>query len=131
MKEKILRYLLSILFLFISLNAFGGGYYGMSGAKGVPIEWLENSPFQNYFIPSLFLFIIVGGSSLLASIFVFRNLKFDITFSFLVATIILTWIITQVSIIGYVSWMQPTIFIIGLIIFFLSLILLKLRKNIS
>ncbi|MBK8944416.1 MAG: hypothetical protein IPM32_04005 [Ignavibacteriae bacterium] len=113
----------------MALNAFGGGYYGMSGADGIPIEWLENSPFQNYFIPSLFLFIIVGGSSLLASIFVFRNLNFDLTFSFLAASIILTWIITQVSIIGYVSWMQPTIFIIGLIVFFLSFILFKQRNN--
>lgn len=75
MRRNFLRYLISFLFLFIALNAFGGGFYGMSGAKDIPIQWLERSPFKNYFIPSLIIFILVGGSSLTASISVLKNLK--------------------------------------------------------
>ena len=52
--EKLINYSLGILLAFLALNAFGGGYYGMSGAKDVPLEWLEGGPFKNYFIPSLF-----------------------------------------------------------------------------
>ena len=66
---------LGILLLFLALNAFGGGYYGMAGAKDVPVEWLEGSPFNNYFLPALILFVIVGGSSLTASLLVFRKHK--------------------------------------------------------
>ena len=30
---------------FGALNAFGGGYYGLAGAQGIPREWLRGSPF--------------------------------------------------------------------------------------
>jgi hypothetical protein len=64
-----LRYPLGVLLLFSALNALGGGSYGMlGGAKGIPLEWLAGSPFRDYFIPSLILFAVVGGSTLLAGI---------------------------------------------------------------
>jgi hypothetical protein len=48
-----IRYSLGSLLAFGALNAIGGGYYGLSGAAGVPKAWLEGSPFSDYFIPSL------------------------------------------------------------------------------
>lgn len=125
MLKKYLRYLISILFLFIALNAFGGGLYGISGAKDIPIQWLESSPFKNYFIPSLILLIVVGGSCLAASISVFKKFKYERFASFFSSVIILVWITVQVLIIGYVSWMQPAIAGIGLILLILSIILYK------
>lgn len=38
-----IRYPLGGLLAFGALNAFGGGYYGLAGAPGVPTEWLEGS----------------------------------------------------------------------------------------
>lgn len=111
---------LGILLLFLALNAFGGGYYGMAGAKDVPVEWLEGSPFNNYFLPALILFVIVGGSSLTASLLVFRKHKKARTASFISAAIVLGWIVIQVAIIGYVSWMQPAIAILGCLILLLT-----------
>ena len=104
---RILRYLLGSLLLLLALNAFGGGFYGMSGAKDVPVEWLEGSPFTNYFIPGLFLFIVIGGTALIASVAVFRQHRIAHIATLICSTITLSWIVTQVSIIGYVSWMQP------------------------
>jgi len=46
--EKIIFYSLGVLLLFVAINAFGGGYYGMAGAKDVPTEWLKGSPFRNH-----------------------------------------------------------------------------------
>jgi hypothetical protein len=125
MRRNFLRYLISFLFLFIALNAFGGGFYGMSGAKDIPIQWLERSPFKNYFIPSFILFILVGGSSLTASISVFKKFKTGKFTAFFSAIIILVWIVVQVLIIGFVSWMQPAIAGLSLIILILSIILYK------
>ncbi len=34
------RRALGALLVFAAVNAFGGGYYGLSGAPGVPVEWL-------------------------------------------------------------------------------------------
>jgi hypothetical protein len=57
------------------LNALGGGYYGLTGAVGVPTEWLERSRFADYVVPSLILPVVVGGSFAVAAIAVFARLR--------------------------------------------------------
>ena len=123
--EKFIRYTLGILLLCVAINAFGGGYYGMAGAKNVPTEWLKHSPFHNYFVPSLILFVCVGGSSLVAAIAVFRRHRFARKAAFICGVIILIWLSAQMAIIGYVSWMQPTTGIAALLILFLTWLLPK------
>ncbi len=120
------RNTLVIMLLLVAINAFGGGYYGMAGAKSVPIEWLKGSPFQNYFIPSLILFVCVGGSALFAAILVFRRQSMARKAALSCGFIILLWLAIQVAIIGYVSWMQPTTAVVALIILFLTF---KLPKH--
>ncbi len=117
--EKFLRYALGSLLALLALNAFAGGYYGVAGAKGIPVAWLKGSPFPNYFIPGLFLLIVVGGSALIATIAVLSRHKEARKASFVCGAIVLLWLAAQVSIIGYVSWMQPatatTVFLIFLL----------------
>ncbi|HCT94350.1 MAG: hypothetical protein A2X19_02675 [Bacteroidetes bacterium GWE2_39_28] len=107
-KTKALHKILGVLLAFGALNAFGGGWYGMSGAEGVPVEWLDESPFSSYFIPSLILFIAVGGSFLTASVMNFAYSKYARTVSLASVGVVFIWLIVQLIIIGYVSWMQPT-----------------------
>ena len=113
------------LLAFAALNAFGGGYYAMSGAKGVPIEWLGGSLFQNYFIPGLILFFIVGGAFLVSAVAVFGRLRIARLTTFAAVVIVFIWLSVQVAIIGYVSWMQPVTACVALLILFLALIYLK------
>ena len=70
-----IRYLLGALLAFGAINAFAGGYYGLSGAAGVPLEWLAGSAFTNYFIPSLILFVVVGGAFSFAAVAVFARFR--------------------------------------------------------
>ena len=121
--EKLIRYAVGLLLLFIAINAFGGGYYGMSGARDVPIEWLKKSPFQSYFIPGLTLFVVVGGTSLCAAVMVFKRFHYARNTAFVSGIIILIWLSVQIAIIGYVSWMQPTTAIAALLILFLTWLL--------
>jgi hypothetical protein len=120
LSEKTIRITLGILLLIIAINAFGGGYYGMSGAKDMPLEWLAGSPFKNYFVPSLFLFFGIGGSCLLAAIAVFKKHRLAGIFSLFCGLLIISWLVVQVAIIGYVSWMQPTTAIFALLIILLT-----------
>ena len=53
------RYALGALLSLGALNAFGGGAFGLSGARGIPTEWLEGSPFADYVVPSLILVVAV------------------------------------------------------------------------
>jgi hypothetical protein len=119
-RSSSIRYALGGLLLFGALNAFAGGYYGLSGAPGVPVEWLEGSPFSDYTIPSLILFIVVGGSLLIASVAVFARFHIGRTSALTAGTILLIWIAVQVAMIGYVSWMQPATTVGGLLVLLLA-----------
>ena len=110
-----MRWILGALLLVIALNAFGGGYYGLSGAPGVPTAWLEGSPFESYFIPSLILFTVVGGAFLIAGVAVLANLRWRRMAVAVAVAIAAGWLVTQVAIIGYVSWMQPATAIAALV----------------
>jgi hypothetical protein len=115
-----IRYSLGGLLAFGALNAFAGGYYGMSGAEDVPREWLEGSPFENYFIPGLVLFVVVGGSLLAAAIAVFAGLRLARQAALAAGLVVLGWLAVETLIIGYVSWMQPATTIGALLILLLA-----------
>jgi hypothetical protein len=101
---------------FGATNAFGGGVYGLTGAKNVPREWLEGSPFTDYFIPSLVLLVVVGGSFLLAAFAVFARWRRARLLSVGTGMLVLGWLAVQIGIIGYVSWMQPATAIAAVVI---------------
>jgi hypothetical protein len=121
----VIRYVLGSLLAFVALNAFFGGYYGMSGAKGVPTEWLAGSPFRDYFIPGLILFVVVGGSFLIGAIAVFARFRIARLAAFSAGVIVFGWLAIQIAIIGYVSWMQPATTIAGLFVLILAWLLPK------
>ena len=126
--ENIIRYVLGSLLLLIALNAFAGGYYGMTGVKDIPVEWLNRSPFNSYFIPSLFLFVVIGGSTLFAAIVVFKRKLLAKAASLTCSIVLFLWIAVQVMIIGYVSWMQPAIAVAAVIILILTRYLFQSSK---
>ncbi len=119
-RHNLIRYVLATLLVFVALNAFAGGFYGMSGAEGVPIEWLSGTPFHDYFIPSLILFVVVGGSSLVAAIAVFLRRRFARLLAFDAVVTLFVWLAVQLVIIGYVSWMQPTTATVGFLVLILT-----------
>ncbi|NCA86910.1 MAG: hypothetical protein EOM83_15320 [Clostridia bacterium] len=118
--ERIVRITLGLILSFLALNAFGGGYYAMAGAEGVPLEWLEGSPFHSYFIPGLFLLGVIGGLSTVAAVAVFGRWRGGRFLSLLTGTVVLNWLLVQIIIIGYVSWMQPTTFALAILILVLG-----------
>jgi hypothetical protein len=122
-RSTLLRYALGVLLAFAALNAFGGGYYGMMGARGVPTSWLQGSPFHSYFVPSLILFVVVGGSFLTAAAAVLARLRIARPTAIAAAMVVFLWLAVQLAIIGYVSWMQPATAIGASLILVLALLL--------
>jgi hypothetical protein len=115
-----IRVVLGVLLAFAALNAFGGGYYALSGAEGVPTEWLAGSPFHDYVVPGLFLFFVVGGAFGVAAVAVLTGTRVARAAALVAGAIVLAWLLVQVSIIGYVSWMQPVTALVGLVILLLA-----------
>jgi len=62
----------------------------------------------------------VNGSFLLAAIAVFARWRFARVAAFAAGFIVLGWITVQLAIIGYVSWMQPTTAIAGVLVLALA-----------
>lgn len=118
--SDVLRPILGGLLAFIGLGAVGGGVFGIIGAEGVPTEWLRGTPFRSYFIPSLILLFGVAGSSLAAAMLVFRAHRFARIGALGAGAILLTWMAVQLAIIGYVSWLQPTFVVFGLLVLSLA-----------
>jgi hypothetical protein len=92
--------------LFIALNAFASGCYAMAGAAG-PDQWLAGSPFTDYRVPGLILFVVVGGAFLIACVTVLGRDPRARPVAYAAAAVVLAWLAAQIAIIGYVSWMQP------------------------
>lgn len=101
------RYALAAVLGLVALNAFAGGYYGIAGAEGVPVEWLQGSPFRSYLVPSLILFVVVGGAYASGAVAVLARGRHAKALAFAAVVVGTVWLVTQVAIIGYVSWMQP------------------------
>ena len=112
--------ILGLFLIFVAINAFAGGYYGLTGAKNIPTQWLTNSPFSNYIIPSLILMIIVGGTSLFAGIAVLKRFRSADIIALTAGAVLMVWLIVEVIIIGYVSWMQTATAIVGIFILILA-----------
>ena len=124
-----IRYSLGALLVFGAVNAFGGGYHGLSGAKGVPTEWLKGSPFPDYFVPSLILLVVVGGSFVVAAMAVFTGLRIARLAALTAGIVVLGWLAVQLAIIGYVSWMQPTTAIAGVLVLVLGSLLPRAHRR--
>jgi hypothetical protein len=123
------RYALGGLLAFGAVNAFGGGFYGLTGARGIPTEWLSGSPFTDYVIPSLILFVIVGGALLGAAVAVFGRRRSARAAAFIAGTILLVWVVVETAVIGYVSWLQPATLTAGLLVLALAWRLPKPRPS--
>lgn len=102
------RVALSALSGFAALNAVGGAWYGLSGAPSVPIEWLRDTPFRSYFVPSLVLLLVVGGACATASVAAARHWRRWPLLGMGAGAILFAWTMIEVDMIGYVSWLQPT-----------------------
>ena len=103
-----------------AMNAVAGGCYGLSGADGVPTEWLKGGPFSDYVVPSLVLLVMVGGSFLLAAM---AGLHIAQLAAYTAGLIVLGWLASQLAMIGYVSWMQPATASAGALVLVLAWLL--------
>jgi hypothetical protein len=106
-ERSAVRYTLGALLAFGALCAFAGGYYGLAGAEDVPREWLAGTPFKDYFVPSLILLVVVGGTYLAAAGAVLVGSSCARLAAFGAGFVLLIWIAVELWMIGYVSWMQP------------------------
>lgn len=98
----------------VGVNAMGGMAYALGGARAVPSEWLDGTPFDSYVIPGVYLGVVVGGSCVLAAYAAARDHHLARPAAVAAAAVMETWIAAQVAMIGYRSALQPVVAAAGL-----------------
>ncbi|MEJ7559306.1 MAG: hypothetical protein WKF66_13430 [Pedobacter sp.] len=140
MKLKIAINSLLILMAFLGLGAISGGavlIVSPTGAlMGMPLSLLRTSPFHNFLIPGIFLFLVLGIAPCLltyalirkpASKFAerlncYRDMHWSWTFSIYTAFTLIAWIQLEMVFIQAISWLHTFYIGLALLILFVSLL---------
>ncbi len=108
----------AFLYLYIGIGAVAGGLAGVldpHSPMGIPIEVLRHSPFGSFFLPGLFLMIVLG----LGNIFSFIvSRRFEQTrgyLSILMGVILCLWLIIQCLFIRGVGALHVIFFVFGIV----------------
>lgn len=125
-RPPVLRFLAGLL-LFQGLSGLGGGIGLMvdpSGeALGLSMGLLQDSPFPDYLVPGLVLFIVLGMAPVVVARMVWEGRPGSWMASLAVGAALVTWIVVQILTIGYQPSppLQAVFGAVGVIIIFLSM----------
>jgi magnesium-transporting ATPase (P-type) len=141
MKSKTARKILLFLLAFLGMSAIGGGgalIISPSGKLlgGLPLSILERSPFNNFLVPGIILFVILGFIPCLlvfalmkkpenkfAEYFnFFKDMYWAWSFSIYVAFALIIWIQIEMSFVQSVHWSHTLYMFWAIAIIFVSLL---------
>jgi hypothetical protein len=105
---------------FLTVSAFGGGIGLLIGLIDLPRDWLGDTPFDSYAIPGVVLLVVVGGAWLIATLSLFVRHPVAPLASIAAGVVQLGWFAVQVAMLGYISWMQPFIGALAVIVIVLA-----------
>jgi hypothetical protein len=107
------RVLLGLLY-FGAISAVAGAILGVAAnGAGVPLVYLQGTPFTSFVIPGLILGLVVGGTQGLAAIIVHRRHSYGPLAAAVAGFGMTIWIFVEVVIIGY-SWLQAVYLALGI-----------------
>jgi hypothetical protein len=119
MKNKALYYWTGVLQLFVGIGAVVSGLALILDQDGsnlsMSVELLKESPFEDFLIPGIALLSINGLGSILGSLFSFRCYLLAGKMAMILGVAMIIWISAQVYWIGWISWLQPVYFVLGII----------------
>jgi hypothetical protein len=124
--KKVYR-ILFILQAFVGIGAIGGGMMAIlnpGGPGGMPADALKNSPFNNYLIPGIILFAVIGLGNVFCAITILFKLKYQGYICSIFSWALVIWIIVQCIMLRLVASLHVIFLIIGLVEAFLSTMIL-------
>lgn len=133
---KMFLIVVSILLLLLNgIGALYGGYHLIAHPDGSSLQlttdWLEYSPFDDFLIPGIVLFLANG----LGSIFVIFSLIFQFSYRYwlviIEGSILLFWIIIQVLMLRVIDTLHIIFFSVGLLLILLGYLLIKSDKRLK
>ena len=139
MKKPFLLNVLIVLMIFQSISGLFGGIgltISPSGESiGMPITLLENTPFNNFLIPGIFLLLVLGiypavlGYAMISGprwkwankLNIYNKFHYIWSYSIYLGLILVSWIIIQVYLIGGGHIFQLVYGLLGVLILLITL----------
>jgi hypothetical protein len=141
MKLKTARNLHLFLLAFLGLSAIGGGgalIISPSGKLlgGLPLSILEHSPFNDFLIPGIILFVVLGlfptflifalvkkiTSPFAERFNFFKDMHWAWSFSIYVAFALIIWLQTEMYFLQSVDWLQTFYMLYAIPMIFVALL---------
>ncbi len=141
MKNTTARNLHLFLLAFLGLSAVGGGgalIISPSGKLlgGLPLSLLQNSPFHNFLIPGIILFVVLGlfptvlifalvkkSASPFAEYFnFFKDMHWAWSFSIYAAFALIIWLQTEMYFLQAVGWLHNFYMLFSILLIFVALL---------
>lgn len=124
---KTLYRILFILHTFVGVGALVGGIAAILNPHqplGMPVEALKNSPFNNFLIPGIILFAVIGLGNIIAAFLVLKKSKMMGFISSIFSCGLVIFIVVQCIMLNTVHFLHVIYFSIGLVEFVLSAIIM-------
>ena len=141
MKPKTARNILISLLLFLGVSAMGGGSFLIISPSGkliggLPLSILEHSPFSDFLIPGIILFLTLGFSPCLICLALikkpanrfaeyfnfFKDMHWAWSFCIYVAFSLIIWIQVETIYVQGVGWLQTLYILYAIPIIFVALL---------
>lgn len=124
--KRVYRILL-ILHAFVGIGAMGGGVMAIlfpKGPTGMSADALEHSPFNDFLIPGIILFAVIGLGNVFSAVTIHKKAKYQGYISSVFSWALVIWIVVQCIILRAIVFLHVIYLIIGLVEAFLSVIVL-------
>jgi len=133
-------WILIVLLFFLGVGGIVSGALLFSAPNGsligMPVDYLKGSPFSNFLIPGIILFLFVGVYQIFVGYSLLRrptwhwpdkmnpckSYHWVWAASWAAGVILLVWIIVETVLLGYISLLQPIIAVWGVILILLTLL---------
>jgi hypothetical protein len=118
---KAIRLLSVLLLSYVATIAILVGYALIKDPSGnlleLPLKYLDHTPFNNYLIPGIILFIVHGVTNVIAAIFTAYKWKHYPTFVVWQSIILILWILLQMLVVQHVHPLYLLFGSIGILLF--------------
>lgn len=122
--RSFIKYIAVLLLLLNGIGAFIGGIPMIASpdgsTSGMPLRYLEHSPFQDYLIPGIILVLFNGVLSLLVALALILNLRHHAWWVIGQGIVLCIWIQVQMIMLREVNFLHITFGSIGIALTFLG-----------
>lgn len=140
MQQKQTRNLLISLLVFLGAGAlFGGGILMIApdgSLIGMPVSILRHSPFTDFLIPGVILFVVLGivpvllaialvkqpASKVAERINIFKDMQWTWSFCIYIGVILIGWIQVQMVLLSAVHWLHTLYMFLSILIIITALL---------